>query len=234
VAQVQEAVGPAEIIRTNQIRQITVEANTAGADLASAMAVLRPALENMGRPAGYGFAFGGQAELMADMRRAVMAVVAFALFFSFVVLTVQFNSVRLPALILGSAPFCLTGLVSGLYLCGLSFGATVLIGLLVIIALNVNDGVLLMTFAEELRGQQQLGASQAVLQAAKTRLRPRLMTTITTMIGFTPLALNLGEGADMLQPMAIGAIGGLATEGLVALFFMPCFYALLSRHRSAS
>ena len=234
VAQVQEAVGPAEIIRKNQIRQITVEANTAGADLASAMAVLRPVLENMDRPAGYGFAFGGQAELMADMRRAVMVVVAFALFFSFVVLTVQFNSVRLPALILGSAPFCLTGLVLGLYLSGLSFGATVLIGLLVIIALNVNDGVLLLTFAEELRGQQQLGASQAVLQAAKTRLRPRLMTTITTMIGFTPLALNLGEGADMLQPMAIGAIGGLATEGLVALFFMPCFYALLSRHRSAS
>ena len=140
------------------------------------------------------------------------AVVAFAVFFSFIVLTVQFNRAKLPALILGSAPFCLIGLVFGLYLSGLAFGATVLIGILVVIALTVNDGVLLVTFAEELHQQQGLSARQAVLQAAKIRLCPRLMTTITTMIGFTPLALNLGEGAGMLQPMAIGAIGGLATE----------------------
>ena len=140
------------------------------------------------------------------------AVVAFAVFFSFIVLTVQFNRAKLPALILGSAPFCLIGLVFGLYLSGLAFGATVLIGILVVIALTVNDGVLLVTFAEELHQQQGLSARQTVLQAAKIRLCPRLMTTITTMIGFTPLALNLGEGAGMLQPMAIGAIGGLATE----------------------
>jgi hydrophobic/amphiphilic exporter-1 (mainly G- bacteria), HAE1 family len=164
------------------------------------------------------------------MRQAVMAVLAFAVFFAFIVLTVQFNSVKLPALILGSAPFCLAGLVFGLYLSGLAFGATVLIAVLVVIALNVNDGVLLMTFAEELHQQQELSPTEAVVRAAKIRLRPRLMTTITTMIGFVPLALNLGEGADMLQPMAIGAIGGLITEALVALFFMPCLYALSTRN----
>jgi hydrophobic/amphiphilic exporter-1 (mainly G- bacteria), HAE1 family len=155
--------------------------------------------------------------------------VAFAVFFAFIVLTVQFNSVKLPALILGSAPFCLAGLVFGLYLSGMAFGATVLIAILVVIALNVNDGVLLMTFAEELHQQQGLSATDAVLRAAKLRLRPRLMTTVTTIIGFVPLALNLGEGADMLQPMAMGAIGGLIMEGLVALFLMPCLYALASR-----
>lgn len=157
------------------------------------------------------------------------AVVAFAVFFAFIVLTVQFNSVKLPALILGSAPLCLAGLVFGLYLSDLAFGATVLIAILVVIALNVNDGVLLMTFAEQLHQQQGLTANDAVLRAAKIRLRPRLMTTITTIIGFVPLALNLGEGADMLQPMAIGAIGGLTMEALVALFFMPCLYALGTR-----
>ncbi len=229
VANVRESVGPAEIVRQNQVKQVTVEANTAGADLATAMASLRSALESLDRPAGYQYELGGQAELMADMRQVVTAVVAFAVFFSFIVLTVQFDSVRLPTLILGSAPFCLTGLVLGLYVSGLAFGATVLIGLLVVIALNVNDGVLLMTFAEELRGQRHMDPSQAVLEAAKTRLRPRLMTTITTMIGFTPLVLNLGEGTDMLQPMAIGAIGGLVTEALVTLFFMPCIYAIVSR-----
>ncbi len=226
VADVREAVGPAEIVRENQVKQVTVEANSAGVDLATAMASLRTALGAIDLPAGYQFEFGGQAELMADMRRAVLA---FAVFFSFIVLTVQFNSVRLPALILVSAPFCLTGLAVALYVFGLSFGATVLIGVLVVITLNVNDGVLLMTFAEELRERSGMQPYRAVLEAARIRLRSRLMTTITTMIGFTLLALNLGEGADMLQPMAIGAIGGLATEGLVALFFMPCVYAMASK-----
>ncbi|MFW6021536.1 MAG: efflux RND transporter permease subunit, partial [Guyparkeria sp.] len=200
VANVREAVGPLEIVRKNQVKQVSVEASTAGVDLATAMTGLRTTLGTLDRPPGYEFDFGGQAELMADMRQAVIAVVAFAVFFSFIVLTVQFNSVKLPALILGSAPFCLTGLVFGLYVSGLAFGATVLIGILVVIALTVNDGVLLMTFAEQLHQRQGLPGREAVLQAAKIRLRPRLMTTITTMIGFTPLALNLGEGADMLQP----------------------------------
>jgi len=229
VANVSEAVGPLEIVRKNQVKQVSVEASTAGVDLATAVASLRTTLNELERPFGYEFEFGGQAELMADMRQAVLAVLAFAVFFSFIVLTVQFDSVKLPALILGSAPFCLTGLVFGLYVSGLAFGATVLIGILVVIALTVNDGVLLMTFAEELRRRDGLRARDAVLQAAKIRLRPRLMTTITTMIGFVPLALNLGEGADMLQPMALGGIGGLATEAVVALFFMPCLYALCTR-----
>ena len=229
VATIREAVGPLEIIRQNQVKQVTVEANASSVDLASAVANVRRALDDLEIPAGYDFGFGGQAELMADMRQAVMAVLAFAVFFAFIVLTVQFNSVKMPALILGSAPFCLAGLVFGLYLSGLAFGATVLIAILVVIALNINDGVLLMTFAEQLHQKQGLDPTEAVVRAAKIRLRPRLMTTITTMIGFVPLALNLGEGADMLQPMAIGAIGGLITEALVALFFMPCLYALSTR-----
>ena len=232
VASVRQSTGPLEIVRKNQVKQITVEADTAGTDINTAVDGLRKKLKEIDLPAGYEFGFGGQAELMADMQQAVLAVLAFAVFFAFIVLTVQFNSAKLPALILGSVPFCLTGLVLGLYLSGLAFGATVLIGVLVVIALTVNDGVLLLTFAEELHKQQSMPPAQAALHAAKMRLRPRLMTTITTMIGFVPLALNLGEGADMLQPMAVGAIGGLATEAIAALFLMPCLYAIFTRKRS--
>jgi len=226
VASVIESVGPLEIIRKNQIKQVTVQANTSGVDIATATAKLQTALNKIDRPPGYEFSLGGQAELMADMTQGVMAMLGLALFFAFIVLTVQFNSVRLPTLILGSAPFCLAGLVFALYLSGLAFAATVIIGVLVVAALTINDGVLLMTYAEELHRKQGLSIRNAVHQAAKIRLRPRLMTTITTIIGFTPLALNLGEGADMLQPMAVGAIGGLIMEAFVALFFMPCLYAL--------
>jgi hydrophobic/amphiphilic exporter-1 (mainly G- bacteria), HAE1 family len=221
--------GPVEIIRKNQVKQITVEADIAGGDLAGAVQELRNALAELERPVGYGFFFGGRAEMMADMKDAVLAVLAFALFFSFIVLTVQFNSLNLPALILGSVPACLAGVIYLMYLTGLPLGATVIIGVLVVVAVTVNDGVLLLTYANDLKNQQALTLHQAVVKAAKIRMRPRIMTTVTTMIGFLPLALNLEEGGDMLQPMAVAAIGGLSMEIPVALFLMPSLYVMFTK-----
>jgi multidrug efflux pump subunit AcrB len=228
VARVEPAIGPVEIIRENQVKQVTVEGDVVGADLAAVVGELKRRLAEIERP-GYEIGFGGRAELMSDMIRTVLAVLGFALFFSFIVLVVQFNSVKLPAIILGSVPICLAGVVYLLYLAGLPLGATVIIGVLVVVAITVNDGVLLLTFARELQERRGLPPFQAVLDAAKIRLRPRVITTLTTMVGFLPLALNLGEGGDMLQPMAVGAIGGLGMEMLVALFFMPCVYVMFTR-----
>ncbi len=229
LATVLSGTGPIEIIRKNQIKQITIEADISGGDLAGAVTELQKALFSLERPTGYGFDFGGRAKMMADMKKTVLAVFAFALFFSFIVLTVQFNSLKLPALILGSLPVCLAGVVFLMYLTRLPLGATVIIGVLVVVATMVNDGVLLLTYARDLQEQQGLTSQLAVVKAASIRLRPRVMTTVTTMIGFLPLALNLEEGGDMLQPMAVAAIGGLAMEVLVALFLMPCMYVLFTR-----
>lgn len=227
IAAVVPGTGPVEIVRKNQIKQITVEADIAGGDLAGAVGRLRNALAGIQRPAGYDFDFSGRAEMMTDMKDTVLVVLGFALFFSFIVLTVQFNSLKLPGLILGSVPVCLTGAIFLMYLSGLPLGATVIIGVLVVVAATVNDGVLLLTYARDLREQHAWLPRQAVLDAARIRLRPRIMTTTTTMIGFLPLALNLEEGGDMLQPMAVAAIGGLGMEMLVALFLMPCLYVMI-------
>ncbi|MFO7876499.1 MAG: efflux RND transporter permease subunit, partial [Desulfovermiculus sp.] len=108
-------------------------------------------------------------------------------------------------------------------------GATVIIGVLVVMAATVNDGVLLLTYAGDMQKQQNIRPGQAVIQAAKIRLRPRVMTSTTTMMGFLPLAFNVGEGGDMLQPMAVAAIGGLGMEILVALFLMPCMYVIVNK-----
>jgi hydrophobe/amphiphile efflux-1 (HAE1) family protein len=229
IADVVPASGPVEIIREDQVKQITVEADIAGGDLAGAVRELRTSLAGLDRPAGYEFDFGGRAEMMADMKETVLAVLAFALFFSFIVLTVQFDSIKLPGIILGSVPVCLSGLVFLMYLTNLPLGATVIIGVLVIVAATVNDGVLLLTYANEIEAQQGLTPHRAVMDAAKIRLRPRIMTTVTTMMGFLPLALNLEEGGDMLQPMAVAAIGGLGMEILVALFLMPAAYVVMTR-----
>jgi hydrophobic/amphiphilic exporter-1 (mainly G- bacteria), HAE1 family len=233
IATVAAASGPVEIIRENQVKQISVEADIKSGDLAGAVSELQNALAKLERPAGYVFNFGGSAKMMADMKDTVLAVLAFALFFSFIVLTVQFNSVKMPGLILGCVPVCMAGVVFSLLLTGLPMGATVIIGVLVVVAVTVNDGVLLLTYAQSLERQSSRTSHQAVVEAGKIRLRPRVMTTVTTMIGFLPLALNLGEGTDMLQPMAVAAIGGLGMEMLVALFLMPCLYVFNTRKTQA-
>jgi HAE1 family hydrophobic/amphiphilic exporter-1 len=170
---------------------------------------LKAAIAAMDRPVGYDFSYSGQALLMADMEKSTLTILAFALFFSFVVLAVQFNSLRMPALILGSVPFCLAGLIYMLTFTSLPIGATVIVGALVVVAATANEGVLLMTFAEDLRTGSGMKPDEAIVNAAKIRFRPRMMTTMAILMGLLPLALNLEEGGDMLQPMAAGAIGGL-------------------------
>jgi len=229
VAEVIQAVGPVEIVREDQIKQVIVRGDAAGVSVGQALTELQDAMASIDRPVGYEFEYGGQAEMMSDMKGNVFAVLAFAIFFAFIVLAVQFDSLRLPALILGSMPFCMVGLIFIMYLTGLPLGATVIIGVLVIIAATVNDGVLLLQFARDIQSAQKISADRAIVQAARIRLRPLVMTTVCTLIGFLPLALSLEGGGEMLQPMAAAAIGGLSMEILVVLFLMPSLYVLFNR-----
>jgi multidrug efflux pump subunit AcrB len=223
--------GPVEIVRKDQVKQVIVSADAAGASVGEALGELKKALAKLELPTGYEITFGGQAETMAQMQRDLLLVLAFAIFFAFVVLAVQWNSLRLPWIILVSLPGSLAGLVLALWVTGIPLGATVVIGILVVAAATINEGVLLLTFAEELRASQNSSPIVAVVEAAKIRLRPRLMITLMVIFGFIPLALNLEEGGDMLQPMAVGAIGGLALGIFVALFLMPCLYVIFTRER---
>ena len=229
VARVIPAVGPVEIARENQVKQVIVRGDASGVSVGQALSELQEALGRLKMPLGYEISYGGQAQMMAEMQRSLVYILGFALFFAFVVLAVQFNSLRLPLVILTCVPFCLAGMVYALYLTGLPVGATVIIGVLIVVAAKVNEGVLLVTFAEDLRREQQLSPLEAVIQAARIRLRPRLMIALAVIFGFIPLALNLEDGGEMLQPMAAAAIGGLALGVFVALFLCPILYVLFTR-----
>ena len=167
--------------------------------------------------------------MLTNMKMDLLLILSFAVFFAFIILTVQFNDFKLPALILISVPFCFIGMVGMMYFCNTSLGATVIIGILVVIAATVSDGVLLLEFANKILKAENCTPTDAVIRAAKIRLRPRVMTTVSTLVGFIPLALAMEEGVDMLQPMAIAAIGGLIMEMPVALFLMPCFYVMATK-----
>lgn len=225
VAEVRRATGPVEITRRDQIKQVIVRVDTAGTDLATGQAAVQSVLDTIEFPAGYTYKIGGTALQMAEMKSVVLQLLIYAVFFSFLILAVQFNSLRLPLLVLLAMPFCVAGMGYGLWLAGTSFGSTIVIGVMVVLAANVNDAVLLIETARERieAGEKPL---PVIREAAIIRMRPRLMTTIPVILGFVPLAFALESGGELLRPMAAGAIGGLTLEVLVALYLVPVFYSL--------
>jgi len=229
VARVKEAVGPVEIVREDQVKQVVIRADAARMSVGEALERLRVTLASLDLPAGYEVKYGGQAQLMGDARRDLLIILGFALFFAFVILVVQFNRLLIPAIILGTVPFSLAGIVILLAVTGIPIGATVVIGLLVVVAAHVTEGVLLLTYAEAARTAEYVDPAHAVVMAATTRFRPRLMTALGVVIGLSPIALNLEEGGDMLQPMAVAAIGGLLVTVAVALFLVPVVYVAVTK-----
>jgi hydrophobe/amphiphile efflux-1 (HAE1) family protein len=227
VAAVTRATGPVEVIRKNQIKQVIVRADPAGVDLGAAQNATRAALAEVAWPTGYAWSLGGKGQQMDEMKAVVKEIFGLAVFFSFLVLAVQFNSLRLPVAIFIAAPFCLAGIGYGLYFAGQPFGATVVIGVMIVLATNVNDGVLLIETAQRLRAEGQ-ARLEATRRAAELRLRPRLMITLPVTLGFVPLAFALEPGGELLRPMAAGAIGGLLAAILVALYLVPVLYTLVS------
>ena len=229
VATVSDAVGPVEIVREDQIKQVIVRGDAAGgASVGSALTEVQQALGKIDKPLGYELAYGGQAQMMAENNRVMLSILSFAIFFAFIVLVVQFNDLKLPLYVLAGIPVSLSGLVMLLYLTDIPLGATVIIGVLVVVAANVMEGVLLLNYAEELRRGEGRTPLDAVIHAARIRFRPRMMTSTGVLVGFLPLALNLHEGGDMLQPMAVAGIGGLLLTIAVALFLVPSLYVILS------
>ncbi|HPC57760.1 MAG TPA: efflux RND transporter permease subunit, partial [Kiritimatiellia bacterium] len=231
VAEVRRAVGPVEITRENQIKQVIVRADGApGVSAGDAIAQAKAVVAALPRPAGVGFAMGGQAEMMAENQRTMRTILFFALLFAYVVLAIQFNSYVLPVLAMLGIPFALTGAFGALCAFHIPIGVTVMIGLVVMMGGIASQGVVLLSLAEELRAAGK-SALDAIRQAAPLRLRPILMTQLTTVLGLLPLALNLGEGGDMLKPMAIAVIGGLLYSLLLTLFFLPAAYALAMKKK---
>jgi hydrophobe/amphiphile efflux-1 (HAE1) family protein len=232
VAEVGRAVGPVEITRENQIKQVIVRADGApGVSVGEASALAERTVAALSRPDGVSIVMGGQALTMAENGRTMRTILFFAILFAYVVLAIQFNSYVLPVLAMLGIPFALTGAFGALYVFHEPIGVTVMIGLVVMMGGITSQGVVLLSLAEEVRasGLPPLGAMR---QAAPLRLRPILMTQLTTVLGLLPLALNLGEGGDMLKPMAIAVIGGLLYSLLLTLFFLPAVYGLVIRRQT--
>lgn len=223
---------PAEIRRVNQQRVTVVAAQYRHRDLASAIAEVEAILAEPLAPGVSARAAGQSSELSAS-RQSLIFTLGLAVFLVYLVMAAQFESLLHPFVILLTVPLAVIGVVLSLLLAGLPLSAMAMIGLILLAGIVVNNAIVLIDRINQLR-VGGIARRQAILQAAEERLRPILMTTLTTVIGFLPMALAGGEGAELRRPLAIAVVGGLALGTLLTLFVIPALYEALDRKEQAA
>ncbi len=225
--------GAREIYRKDQGRVGIVGAQVAGSvPFSAASAAVRQVLAGMELPSGYRATFGGEEEQRQDTLRQLALAAILALVLIYMVLASLFESLVHPFTIMLTVPLALIGVAFGLALWGLPLGVMAAIGTIMLAGIAVNNSILLVDYAGELR-RRGYGVSEALVEAAETRFRPILMTTLTTILALVPLAFGFGAGASLRAPLAVAVIGGLVASTLVTLLVVPCLYALLDRLRPA-
>jgi hydrophobe/amphiphile efflux-1 (HAE1) family protein len=229
VASVGPALGPSSLRRENQNRQIrlTGDVLTSVATIGAVTDSIRNRLQGLAFPDGYGVIIGGEAEAIEESNAQMLLVVGLAIFLVFVVLAVQYESLTDPFVILAAVPMALVGVIVMLKLTGTPFSAPALLGMIMLAGIVVNNSILLVEFVKT--HQEETGSSmvEAVVEAGAARMRPILMTTITSLVGTAPLALGLGDGGELMRPLAIAVVGGLSMSTLLTLFVVPCLYVVI-------
>jgi CzcA family heavy metal efflux pump len=229
VAEVREIMGPTEIRRENQSRVLRMNGDviTETASIGEVSDSVKARLSDMTFPNGYGVIVGGENEAIRDTNRQMMLIIALAIFLVFVVLAVQYESVVDPLIILLAIPLGLVGVVGTLWVTNTPLSAPVFLGMILLAGIVVNNSILLVEFVEEFRHRQGVPLENAVVEAGFVRMRPILMTTLTSMVGSLPLALGIGEGSELMRPLAISVVGGIAFSTMLTLFVVPCAYVVL-------
>ena len=229
VAAVEIVEGPAEILRVDQERVAIISANLSGRDLGSVVQEIESAMASVPLPEGFAVAVGGQNEEMVRSFDSMKFALGLAVFLVYLVMASQFESLLHPLVIMCTIPLGLVGSALGLVMTGQSISVVVLIGLIMLAGIVVNNAIVLVDYINHLRRREGMAKVEAVLRAGRVRLRPILMTTSTTVLGLMPMALGLGEGAEIRAPMAITVIGGLLVSTLLTLLVIPVVYATLDR-----
>lgn len=224
--------GPAEVRRIGSQRAAVVSANLSGMDLSRASRSIQAELQDLGGrlPATVSLSLAGQNQELETSYRSLFMALALAVFLVYLVMASQFESFIHPLIIMFTVPLGLVGVVLALILTGTTLSVVVLLGLIILSGIMVNNAILLVDYTNKLRRAGQARRA-ALLQAGQVRLRPILMTTLTTVLGLIPMALGWGEGAEIRAPMAIAVMGGLLFSALLTLFFIPAVYELVDRGR---
>lgn len=231
VAQVRQVIGPIQINREKNQRRWIVQGNIRGRDMGSVVGDIKKRInEKIDLPTGYSIEYGGQFENQQRAMKRLSIIVPTVIAMVFIMLWMSFGSIRHALIIVINVPLALIGGVLGLLLMGEYLSVPASVGFIALFGIAVQNGMVLVTYFNDLR-QRGLSVREAVLEGALLRLRPVLMTAITTIMGLLPLLLSRGMGADVQRPLATVVVFGLATSTLLTLFVIPTVYAIIERPR---
>ena len=228
VATVALSEGPSEVRRVDGRRVALVTAAIASGSLGSAVAAIKEELNALHWPSGTTFFMAGQNEEWERSKGGLWLAMALSIFLVYVIMAAQFESMWHPFVILFTIPLAFFGTAVTLYLLGISLSIVVVLGMIMLAGIVVNNAIVLVDYINILR-RRGMEMMEAVVTAGSVRLRPILMTTATTSLGLLPMALGLGDGAELRTPMAIAVISGLLVSTLLTLFIIPVIYSLVDR-----
>jgi HAE1 family hydrophobic/amphiphilic exporter-1 len=184
-------------------------------------------LADLKLPSPYRLEIGGEAESTAASNKVLFAAAILGLFLVYGIMAVQFESLRNPFVIMFTVPFAVMGAILSLFITQTSFSMVVFLGIIILIGVAVNNGIVMVDYFSLLR-QQGRSVYEAVLEGSPTRLRPVLMTSLTTIVGLIPMSLGLGEGSEMLMPLGRAVMGGMLLSFLLTLFVIPSVYFIFN------
>ncbi|MDD5496104.1 MAG: efflux RND transporter permease subunit [Candidatus Omnitrophica bacterium] len=218
--------GPSEIWRKNKSRMIQVSANVGKYPLSKAAEMTKNTLSDLQFPEGYFYRLGGNYPTMMATQRQFRAIIWLIVILIYLVLASLFESFYQPFIIMISVPLALIGVVIALYITRKSVGMGVLVGLMMLGGIVVNNAILLIDHTNQLRRKHDVKFLKAVVLASRDRMRPILMTTITTLLGLLPMAISTQEGSNLWSPLAITVMGGLISSTILTLLVVPAVYVV--------
>ncbi len=233
VANIERGQGPSSIRRADRLREMTVTADIIGRDLGSVINDIELTLKEKVRPtlpSGYRITFGGQNEQMNDAFVKLGGAITLAVVLVYMVMAGRFESFFYPFIIMFSVPITAIGIIIGLLVTNQPVGVGSLIGILILTGIVVNNAIVLVDYINTLK-KEGFSTYDAIMLAGPTRLRPILMTALTTILGLIPLTLGFGEGTEVQQPMAIVIVFGLAISTFITIFLVPVIYELTDRRK---
>ena len=226
VAEVRQGVGPVMIERKYQQRLIKITAQPAGRDLGAIAVDLEDKLRALPLPPGFTFQLAGQIQQQREAFSSLKFTSLLAIVLVYMVMASQFRSLLDPFIIMFSVPLGMIGVIWALFLTRTTLNVTSFMGIIMMVGIVVSNGVLLVEYMNELR-RHGLGVREAVIKGGRTRLRPILMTSLTTLVGLVPMALAIGTGSEANAPLARAVIGGLAVSTVLTLLLIPTLYLML-------
>lgn len=227
LARIERYTGPTNVTRINQERVVEILTELDGVDLKTATTDAREMLEAIEWPDGYRYALAGSAEEQAESFNFLLIAFAIAGILTYMVMASQFESLVEPFIIIFTIPLALTGVLIMLGLTNTAISVTSMVGLILLSGIVVNNGIVMIDYIKILQARGK-DRHSAIIEGAKRRLRPILMTALTTILSMVPLALELGAGSETWSPMARTVIGGLTMSTILMLFVVPCIYNVVN------